>query len=126
MEIDYDCWVVYIEILVLVGQDWELLLVVVQFIEEQVLSWFIVFVVIMQFDIKNIFFERNKIGILGWCSEKMEMVNGYEVKVYGVFNVEFIIWIWIEYFLEQYKGKVKGCKMFLQFFLGIVEQYGGF
>lgn len=30
-------------------------------------------------------FPRNKTGILGWRSEKTEMVNGYEAKVRSQF-----------------------------------------
>ena len=41
-------------------------------------------------DIDKISFERNKTGIWGWRSEKTELINNYECKVYGASNVEFI------------------------------------
>uniref|UniRef100_A0A8C9YTC2 Ankyrin repeat domain 13B n=1 Tax=Sander lucioperca TaxID=283035 RepID=A0A8C9YTC2_SANLU len=43
-------------------------------------------VVTTQLDTRNIAFERNKTGILGWRSEKTETVNGYEAKVYAASN----------------------------------------
>uniref|UniRef100_A0A8C7JJL4 Ankyrin repeat domain 13B n=1 Tax=Oncorhynchus kisutch TaxID=8019 RepID=A0A8C7JJL4_ONCKI len=49
--------------------------------EEQVAARLSAPVVTTQLDTKNITFERNKTGILGWRSEKTEMVNGYEAKV---------------------------------------------
>lgn len=81
MEIDHDRRVVYMETLALAGQDRELLLAAAQPSEEQVLSRLTAPVVTTQLDTKNISFERNKTGILGWRSEKTEMVNGYEAKV---------------------------------------------
>ncbi|XP_076433696.1 ankyrin repeat domain-containing protein 13B isoform X2 [Peromyscus maniculatus bairdii] len=125
MEIDHDRRVVYMETLALAGQDRELLLAAAQPTEEQVLSRLTAPVVTTQLDTKNISFERNKTGILGWRSEKTEMVNGYEAKVYGASNVELITRTRTEHLSEQHKGKVKGCKTPLQSFLGIAEQHGG-
>nr|XP_010340385.1 ankyrin repeat domain-containing protein 13B isoform X2 [Saimiri boliviensis boliviensis] len=113
------------ETLALAGQDRELLLAAAQPTEEQVLSRLTAPVVTTQLDTKNISFERNKTGILGWRSEKTEMVNGYEAKVYGASNVELITRTRTEHLSEQHKGKVKGCKTPLQSFLGIAEQHGG-
>ncbi|XP_035303242.1 ankyrin repeat domain-containing protein 13B isoform X1 [Cricetulus griseus] len=125
MEIDHDRRVVYMETLALAGQDRELLLAAAQPTEEQVLNRLTAPVVTTQLDTKNISFERNKTGILGWRSEKTEMVNGYEAKVYGASNVELITRTRTEHLSEQHKGKVKGCKTPLQSFLGIAEQHGG-
>ncbi|XP_047399338.1 ankyrin repeat domain-containing protein 13B isoform X2 [Sciurus carolinensis] len=113
------------ETLALAGQDRELLLAAAQPTEEQVLSRLTAPVVTTQLDTKNISFERNKTGILGWRSEKTEMVNGYEAKVYGASNVELITRTRTEHLSEQHKSKVKGCKTPLQSFLGIAEQHGG-
>jgi ankyrin repeat domain-containing protein 13 len=41
-------------------------------------------------DIEKISFERNKAGFWGWRSEKSEMINSYDCKVYAASNVEFI------------------------------------
>ncbi|NXJ58588.1 AN13B protein, partial [Spizaetus tyrannus] len=81
MEIDHDRRVVYSETLALAGHDQEVLLAAVQPTEEQVMGRLTAPVVTTQLDTKNIAFERNKSGILGWRSEKTEMVNGYEAKV---------------------------------------------
>ncbi|KAK2500894.1 hypothetical protein MC885_006350 [Smutsia gigantea] len=125
MEIDHDRRVVYTETVALAGQDRELLLAAARPTEEQVLSRLTAPVVTTQLDTRNISFERNKTGIPGWRSEKTEMVNGYEAKVYGASNVELITRTRTEHLSEQHKGKVKGCKTPLQSFLGIAEQHGG-
>ncbi|NWW52346.1 AN13B protein, partial [Pedionomus torquatus] len=79
--IDRDRRVVYSETLALASHDQEVLLAAVQPTEEQVMGRLTAPVVTTQLDTKNIAFERNKSGILGWRSEKTEMVNGYEAKV---------------------------------------------
>ncbi|NWS04380.1 AN13B protein, partial [Motacilla alba] len=82
MEIDHDRRVVYSETLALAGHDQEVLLAAVQPTEEQVMGRLTAPVVTTQLDTKNIAFERwAGSGILGWRSEKTEMVNGYEAKV---------------------------------------------
>ncbi|NXL77460.1 AN13B protein, partial [Leptocoma aspasia] len=125
MEIDHDRRVVYSETLALAGHDQEVLLAAVQPTEEQVMGRLTAPVVTTQLDTKNIAFERNKSGILGWRSEKTEMVNGYEAKVYGASNVELITRTRTEHLSDQHKSKSKGCKTPLQSFLGIAEQHVG-
>ncbi|KAM6049393.1 ankyrin repeat domain-containing protein 13B isoform 5-T5 [Chlamydotis macqueenii] len=125
MEIDHDRRVVYSETLALAGHDQEVLLAAVQPTEEQVMGRLTAPVVTTQLDTKNIAFERNKSGILGWRSEKTEMVNGYEAKVYGASNVELITRTRTEHLSDQHKGKSKGSKTPLQSFLGIAEQHVG-
>uniref|UniRef100_A0A3P9M2E6 Ankyrin repeat domain 13B n=1 Tax=Oryzias latipes TaxID=8090 RepID=A0A3P9M2E6_ORYLA len=63
-------------------------------------------VVTTQLDTRNITFERNKTGILGWRSEKTEMVNGYEAKVYAASNVELITRTRSDHLTD--KNKTKG------------------
>ncbi|NXX96241.1 AN13B protein, partial [Centropus bengalensis] len=125
MEIDHDRRVVYSETLALAGHDQEVLLAAVQPTEEQVMGRLTAPVVTTQLDTKNIAFERNKSGILGWRSEKTEIVNGYEAKVYGASNVELITRTRTEHLSDQHKGKSKGSKTPLQSFLGIAEQHVG-
>ncbi|KAM6315554.1 LOW QUALITY PROTEIN: ankyrin repeat domain-containing protein 13B [Podargus strigoides] len=148
MEIDHDRRVVYSETLALAGHDQEVLLAAVQPTEEQVMGRLTAPVVTTQLDTKNIAFERNKSGILGWRSEKTEVVNGYEAKVYGASNVELITRTRTEHLSDQHKGKSKGgasggradgglrrlqssppapagSKTPLQSFLGIAEQHVG-
>ncbi|XP_053562125.1 ankyrin repeat domain-containing protein 13B isoform X3 [Bombina bombina] len=125
MEIDHDRRVVFSETLTLGSQDHEVLLAAVQPTEEQAMSRLTAPVVTTQLDTKNIAFERNKSGILGWRSEKTEIINGYESKVYGASNVELITRTRTEHLSDQHKGKSKGSKTPLQSFLGIAEQHVG-
>ncbi|XP_029468108.1 ankyrin repeat domain-containing protein 13B isoform X2 [Rhinatrema bivittatum] len=125
MEIDHDRRVVYTETLTLASHDREVLLAAVQPTEEQAMSRLTAPVVTTQLDTKNIAFERNKSGILGWRSERTEMINGYEAKVYGASNVELITRTRTEHLLDQHKSKSKGSKTPLQSFLGIAEQHVG-
>ncbi|XP_015736511.1 ankyrin repeat domain-containing protein 13B isoform X2 [Coturnix japonica] len=125
MEIDHDRRVVYSETLALAGHDQEVLLAAVQPTEEQVMGRLTSPIVSTHLDTRNIAFERNKSGILGWRSEKTEMVNGYEAKVYGASNVELITRTRTEHLSDQHKGKSKGSKTPLQSFLGIAEQHVG-
>lgn len=41
-------------------------------------------------DMDKISFERGKSGIWGWRSDKTELINGYDCKVYAASNVEFV------------------------------------
>ncbi|XP_063812018.1 ankyrin repeat domain-containing protein 13B isoform X2 [Pseudophryne corroboree] len=125
MEIDHDRRVVFSETLTLGSQDQEVLLAAVQPTEEQAMSRLTAPVVTTQLDTKNIAFERNKSGILGWRSEKTEVISGYESKVYGASNVELITRTRTEHLSDQHKGKSKGSKTPLQSFLGIAEQHVG-
>uniref|UniRef100_A0A8C5PUW6 Ankyrin repeat domain 13B n=1 Tax=Leptobrachium leishanense TaxID=445787 RepID=A0A8C5PUW6_9ANUR len=125
MEIDHDRHVVFTETLTLGSQDHEVLLAAVQPTEEQAMSRLTAPVVTTQLDTKNIAFERNKSGILGWRSEKTEVINGYESKVYGASNVELITRTRTEHLSDQHKSKSKGSKTPLQSFLGIAEQHVG-
>uniref|UniRef100_A0A3B5KMY5 Ankyrin repeat domain 13B n=1 Tax=Takifugu rubripes TaxID=31033 RepID=A0A3B5KMY5_TAKRU len=76
--------------------------------EEQVAARLSAPVVTTQLDTRNIAFERNKTGILGWRSEKTEIVNGYEAKVYAASNVELITKTRTSHLSDQNKNKTKG------------------
>ncbi|KAF7660897.1 hypothetical protein LDENG_00273080 [Lucifuga dentata] len=93
--------------------------------DEQVAGRLSAPVVTTQLDTRNIAFERNKTGILGWRSERTEMVNGYEAKVYAASNVELITRTRTDHLSDQNKNKAKGGKTPLQNFLGIAEQHMG-
>uniref|UniRef100_M4ACC5 Ankyrin repeat domain 13B n=1 Tax=Xiphophorus maculatus TaxID=8083 RepID=M4ACC5_XIPMA len=87
MEVDHDRQLVFCE--TLCGTCAGLgLLGATQPSDEQVAARLSAPVVTTQLDTRNIAFERNKTGILGWRSEKMETVNGYEAKVYAASNVD--------------------------------------
>ncbi|XP_033952667.1 LOW QUALITY PROTEIN: ankyrin repeat domain-containing protein 13B [Pseudochaenichthys georgianus] len=93
--------------------------------DEQVAARLSAPVVTTQLDTRNIAFERNKTGILGWRSEKTETVNGYEAKVRNSINVELITRTRTDHLSDQNKNKTKGGKTPLQNFLGIAEQHMG-
>ncbi|NXQ32528.1 AN13D protein, partial [Alaudala cheleensis] len=91
---------------------------------------------------------RNKSGIWGWRSEKMEMVSGYEAKVstehggdtgdtlecgrpdgvptqvYSASNVELVTKTRTEHLSDQDKSRSKGSKTPFHSFLGIAQQHG--
>ncbi|CAD7088128.1 unnamed protein product [Hermetia illucens] len=77
-------------------------------------------VVTNNIDMDKISFERNKAGIWGWRSEKNESINGYDCKVYGASNVEFITRTRTEHVNEQMKGK--NSRTPIHNFLGIAEE----
>uniref|UniRef100_A0A3P8V188 Ankyrin repeat domain 13B n=1 Tax=Cynoglossus semilaevis TaxID=244447 RepID=A0A3P8V188_CYNSE len=93
--------------------------------DEQVAARLTAPVVTTQLDTRNIAFERNRTGILGWRSEKTETVNGYEAKVYAASNVELITRTRTDHLSDQNKNKSKGGRTPLQNFLGIAEQHMG-
>uniref|UniRef100_A0A9J7ZBF0 Ankyrin repeat domain 13B n=1 Tax=Cyprinus carpio carpio TaxID=630221 RepID=A0A9J7ZBF0_CYPCA len=116
MEVDHDRQLVFCE---------TLLLGALQPSDEQVAARLSAPVVATQLDTRNISFERNKTGILGWRNEKTEVVNGYEAKVYCASNVELITRTRTDHLNDQHKTKPKGGKTPLQSFLGIAEQHMG-
>ncbi|XP_011184655.1 ankyrin repeat domain-containing protein 13D isoform X1 [Zeugodacus cucurbitae] len=71
-------------------------------------------------EIDKISFERNKSGIWGWRSEKSEVVNGYNCKVYGASNVEFITRTRMDH-LNEDQIKNKCARTPLHSFLGIAD-----
>lgn len=66
-------------------------------------------------DMEKISFERNKSGIWGWRSDKMENINGYECKVYAASNVELITRTRTDHLNEQ-QARV-GCYIYFFFFI---------
>uniref|UniRef100_UPI00398E66BD ankyrin repeat domain-containing protein 13D-like n=1 Tax=Pristiophorus japonicus TaxID=55135 RepID=UPI00398E66BD len=80
MEVDHEKQMVYTETLSLALHDPELVLTAMQPSEEHIAGRLTSPVVSTHLDTKNISFERNKSGIWGWRSEKIEIVNGYEAK----------------------------------------------
>ncbi|XP_058831099.1 ankyrin repeat domain-containing protein 13B isoform X2 [Topomyia yanbarensis] len=72
-------------------------------------------------DMDKISFERNKSGFWGWRSEKTENINGYECKVYGASNVEFITRTRNEHLSEE-QARIKSSRTPLQHILGIAEE----
>ncbi|KAL1488610.1 hypothetical protein ABEB36_014413 [Hypothenemus hampei] len=72
-------------------------------------------------DTDKISFERNKSGIWGWRSDKNEIVNGYECKVFSASNVELVTKTRCEHLTEYDKARSKNHRSPFQNFLGIAE-----
>lgn len=79
-------------------------------------------------DIDKISFERNKSGLWGWRSEKNEPVSGYDCKVFGASNVEFLTRTRTEH-LNEAQVRARNSRTPLQSFLGLAtaadEEEGG-
>ncbi|KAG7480871.1 hypothetical protein MATL_G00060940 [Megalops atlanticus] len=74
-------------------------------------------------DTQNIAFERNKSGIWGWRTERTEVVNGFEAKVFTVNNVNVVTRTRTEHLTDEEKAKIKDERNVLESLLGTVEQH---
>ncbi|XP_024909046.1 ankyrin repeat domain-containing protein 13A isoform X2 [Cynoglossus semilaevis] len=74
-------------------------------------------------DTKDIVFDRNKSGIWGWRTEKSELVNGFEAKVFSVNNVNVVIRTRTEHLTDEEKARIKSERNILESLLGTVEQH---
>ncbi|XP_026178560.1 ankyrin repeat domain-containing protein 13A isoform X1 [Mastacembelus armatus] len=74
-------------------------------------------------DTKDIAFERNKSGIWGWRTDKTEVVNGFEAKVFTVNNVNVVIRTRTEHLTDEEKARIKSERNILESLLGTVEQH---
>ncbi|XP_044272441.1 ankyrin repeat domain-containing protein 13D isoform X2 [Tribolium madens] len=72
-------------------------------------------------DTDKISFERNKAGMWGWRSDKSEVINGHECKVFSASNVELVTKTRTEHLTESDKARSRNIKTPLQNFLGIAE-----
>jgi hypothetical protein len=72
-------------------------------------------------DTDKISFERNKAGVWGWRSDKNEIINGHQCKVFSASNVELVTKTRTEHLTETDKARSKNNKTPLQNFLGIAE-----
>ncbi|KAL9920979.1 ankyrin repeat domain-containing protein 13D isoform 1-T1 [Glossina fuscipes fuscipes] len=72
-------------------------------------------------EMEKISFERNKSGIWGWRSEKSEVINGYNCKVYGASNVEFVTKTRMDHLSDE-QIKAKTSRTPFHSFLGIAEE----
>ncbi|XP_004682632.1 PREDICTED: ankyrin repeat domain-containing protein 13D [Condylura cristata] len=123
MEVDHDRQVVHTETLGLALHEPEALLAALRPSEEHVASRLTSPIVSTHLDTRNVAFERNKCGIWGWRSEKMETVSGYEAKVYSATNVELVTRTRTEHLSDQDKSRSKGGKTPFQSFLGMAQQH---
>lgn len=76
-------------------------------------------------DTDKISFERNKSGIWGWRSDRIETVSGRESKVFSASNVELVTKTRMEHLSEQDKEKSKknNNKSPIESFLGVAEEH---
>ncbi|KAM9222010.1 ankyrin repeat domain-containing protein 13D isoform 3-T3 [Dugong dugon] len=123
MEVDHDRQVVHTETLGLTLHEPEALLAAMRPSEEHVASRLTSPIVSTHLDTRHVAFERNKCGIWGWRSEKMETVSGYEAKVYSATNVELVTRTRTEHLSDQDKSRSKGGKTPFQSFLGMAQQH---
>ncbi|XP_070573384.1 ankyrin repeat domain-containing protein 13D-like [Ptychodera flava] len=123
MEVDHDRCQVFVEKLQL-RPDFDLTLMMPR--ESTVASRLTAPVVCTYIDTGKIAFTRNKSGIWGWRSDKVESVNGYECKVFGASNVELVTKQRLEHLTEEDKERTKDTFKNhnpLQSFLGMAEQH---
>ncbi|XP_018604569.1 ankyrin repeat domain-containing protein 13A [Scleropages formosus] len=74
-------------------------------------------------DTRHIAFERNKSGIWGWRTDKTEVINGFEAKVFTANNVNVVIRTRTEHLTDEEKARIKDERNILESLLGTVEQH---
>lgn len=119
MEVDHETKKVYVEHIKLLGDDNVQLM---EPSEEGVIARLTNPIVTTYIDTDKISFERNKAGLWGWRSDKSEVINGHECKVFSASNVELITKTRLEHLSEADKARARAPRTPLQSFLGITEQ----
>ncbi|XP_046144166.1 ankyrin repeat domain-containing protein 13D isoform X1 [Osmia bicornis bicornis] len=119
MEVDHETRKVYVEHMKLIDAD---NIQLMEPAEEGVLARLTNPIVTTYIDTEKISFERNKAGLWGWRSDKSEMVNGHECKVFSASNVELITKTRLEHLSEPDKARARAPRTPLQSFLSIAEQ----
>lgn len=119
MEVDHKTRKVYVEHIKLIDIDDMQLM---EPSEEGVLARLTNPIVTTYIDTDKISFERNKAGLWGWRSDKSEVVNGHECKVFSACNVELITKTRLEHLSEPDKARARAPRTPLQSFLGMAEQ----
>ncbi len=117
-EIDHDTRTVYCEEMRLLSYD-ELESYVQS--DDQISARLTTPLVLTFLDTDKINFERSRGGFWGWGSERSEVVNGYDSKVFGAHNVELVTKTRTEHLTEEDKKRAKSNKNPLQSFLGMAE-----
>lgn len=117
MEIDHDLRHIFTEEMHVVEETAEVLLSC----QEQVAHRLTTPIVTTYIDTDKISFERNKAGIWGWRSDKTEVINGFNCKVFNASNVELVTKTRTEHLTESDKARSKNNKTPLENFLGITE-----
>lgn len=123
MEIDHDRREVFTETMQILPANFDMSLMKPS--EDAIAARLTNPVVTTYIDTDKIAFERNKSGIWGWRSDRSEVVNGYEAKVFSASNVELITKTRTEHLSEsdKQKSKSKSSKTPLESFLGVAEEH---
>ncbi|XP_008559506.1 ankyrin repeat domain-containing protein 13D [Microplitis demolitor] len=119
MEVDHETRKVYVEHMKLIDDENVQLMAPS---EEGIVARLTNPIVTTYVDTDKISFERNKAGIWGWRSDKSEVINGHECKVFSASNVELITKTRLEHLSEADKVRSHTPRTPLQSFLGIAEQ----
>nr|XP_050854874.1 ankyrin repeat domain-containing protein 13D isoform X1 [Vespula vulgaris] len=119
MEVDHETKKVYVEHMKLLSDD---NIQLMEPSEEGILARLTSPIVTTYIDTDKISFERNKAGIWGWRSDKTEIINGHECKVFSASNVELITKTRLEHLSDADKVRARAPRTPLQSFLGIAEQ----
>ncbi|XP_015111420.1 ankyrin repeat domain-containing protein 13D isoform X1 [Diachasma alloeum] len=119
MEVDHETRRVYVEHMKLIDDENVQLMAPS---EEGILARLTNPIVTTYVDTDKISFERNKAGLWGWRSDKSEVINGHECKVFSASNVELITKTRLEHLSDADKNSARSARTPLQSFLGIAEQ----
>lgn len=123
IEMDHDNQVVDLEHFELLQEQQGLTLSSVRPTSDQVASRLTTPIVSTYLDTKNISFERNKSGFWGWRTDKTDVVQEFEAKVFTVNNVNVVTRSRSEHLTEDEKAKYKDDKNPLESLLGKVEEH---
>uniref|UniRef100_A0A131XIT2 Putative gpcr-chaperone n=1 Tax=Hyalomma excavatum TaxID=257692 RepID=A0A131XIT2_9ACAR len=121
MEVDHDSCQVHVEQMQVLPPEYVDLTGSLRPSQEAISARLTSPVVATYIDTDKISFERNKSGILGWKSDKSEMINGHNCKVFSATNVELVTKTRVEHLSEADKARHKAARSPLQSFLGTVE-----
>ncbi|XP_020297870.1 ankyrin repeat domain-containing protein 13B isoform X2 [Pseudomyrmex gracilis] len=119
MEVDHETKKVYVEHMKLIEDN---NIHLMEPSEEGVIARLTNPIVTTYIDTDKISFERNKAGLWGWRSDKSEVINGHECKVFSASNVELITKTRLEHLSETDKARARVPRTSLQSFLGITEE----
>ncbi|XP_037536974.1 ankyrin repeat domain-containing protein 13A [Nematolebias whitei] len=123
MEVNHDDKVVDVERFNISQEMEDVTLESMQPAEQEVAKRLTTPIVNTYLDTKNIAFERNKSGIWGWKTEKTEVIQGFEAKVFNVNNVHVVIRTRTEHLTDEEKARIKSERNVLESLLGTVEQH---
>nr|CAG4645559.1 EOG090X0784 [Lynceus sp. MCZ IZ 141354] len=120
LEIDHDSKKVYVEQLRSLNEEEARVLAVSS---EAVINRLTTPIVTTYIDTDKISFERTKSGLWGWRSDKVEVIDGKECKVFNATNVELVTKTRSEHLTEADKANAKsnGGVKILQSILGVTE-----